>query len=167
MSLRSLLDRLNHSDIGDGNGSVFFRRYDVLKTRWFAVYLHQFFRSDHDRCLHDHPWPFATLILRGGYWEIIPDSWQCAGAVGLPCHDADLCHAWPSGRRRLWRRPGYFGRYGARHAHRIEIDPDTRPWSLVVVGKKVRPWGFWGPSGWIKWAAGQPNPICDTEGRTT
>lgn len=49
---------------------------DPLLIRWvlfrvpaFGVYLHNMRRSDYDRALHDHPWPFVSLVLRGGYWE--------------------------------------------------------------------------------------------------
>lgn len=177
--MKRIIDRLSsrfpHSDIGDGRGSTFFRRYDLFKCRWGAAYLHVFFRSDHDRCLHDHPWPFWTFILRGGYWEIVPaEGWEITPSwfgwlryrtKPLPAFSFD-----PDGpgslnpTRRVWRRVGYFGRYPATHAHRIEIEPDTRPVSLVFVGRKRRPWGFWGPSGWVAWVKGQPNPICETGG---
>lgn len=142
---RRLLARLSRFDVGDGRGNVFFSRYDLIKTRWGSVYLHEFFRSDSDRCLHDHPWPFLTIILRGGYYEEIrPDQDAYRGTL------------------KLWRPPGYIGRYPAEHAHRIEISPSRpRPWSLVFVGPKVRPWGFWTVTGWVAWVRGQGNPICE------
>jgi hypothetical protein len=34
-----------------------------------SLYLHCFLRSDDDRALHDHPWNWATLLLRGEYKE--------------------------------------------------------------------------------------------------
>jgi hypothetical protein len=163
---RWLLLRLPRFDVGDGQGDIFFSRYDLLKTRWFAVYLHEFYRSDNDRCLHDHTWPFTTIILRGGYWEVVPidegcgrrDAWQDFGIGGW--EDWRLAPT-----ERLWRPLGYVGRYSARHAHRIEVDPEKpKPWSLVIVGRKSRAWGFWGPGGWIKWEKGHPNPICEREG---
>lgn len=136
---RWFLRRLSHFDVGDGRGDVFFRRHDLIKSRWlpFSVYLHEFFRSDRDRCLHDHPWSFVSIILRGGYWEEMHDG-------------------------RHWRRPGSLLVRRAEVAHRIEINPGTRPWSLVFVGRRFRPWGFWGPRGWVAWKAGEPNPICET-----
>lgn len=71
--VRWLAALVPHSDVGDGAGDVFFRRWTLFKSRRLgvAIYLHQFFRSDRDRCEHDHPWPFTTLILRGGYHEQI------------------------------------------------------------------------------------------------
>ena len=50
------------------------RYYVFLKDREtfpFNVFVHKFLKSDPDD-VHDHPWPFATLILRGGYWEWRP-----------------------------------------------------------------------------------------------
>ena len=155
---RGWLAKLERSEIGDGRGDVFFVRYKVLKCRWFSVFLHEFHRSDYDRCLHDHPWWFVTLILRGGYWEVLPDIWKYDAGDAIP-------HATVYTTRKVWRRPGYIGRYSAAHAHRIEVDPSRpRPWSLVVVGPKTRPWGFWGPLGWVKWRPSVPNPICETPG---
>ena len=45
------------------------RYYLFLKERKkfpFNIFLHKFLKSDPDD-VHDHPWPYATLILRGGY----------------------------------------------------------------------------------------------------
>ena len=50
------------------------RYYLFLKERKsfpFNVFLHKFLKGDPDD-VHDHPWPYATLILRGGYWEYTP-----------------------------------------------------------------------------------------------
>ena len=50
------------------------RYYVFLKDRDrfpFNVFLHKFLKSDPDD-VHDHPWPYATLILKGGYWEWLP-----------------------------------------------------------------------------------------------
>src|SRR5881392_3402104 len=33
------------------------------------VYLHQFLRDDDDRALHDHPWDWCSVLLKGGYCE--------------------------------------------------------------------------------------------------
>ncbi|MHC5537598.1 hypothetical protein ACYOEI_05130 [Singulisphaera rosea] len=135
--LRRLIDRIPHFDVGDGRGDIFFRRWKLIPTPWVGIYLHQFFRSDNDRCLHDHPWAFVSVILRGGYWEEMADG-------------------------RHWRGPGSILVRRAEDAHRIELEPGTRPWSLVFVGRKVRPWGFHTIRGWIPWVKGQPNPVCET-----
>jgi hypothetical protein len=149
---RQTVGRLPSKDIGDGAGQVFFRRYAILKTPIVSVYLHQFFRSDHDRCLHDHPWPFVSVILRGGYWEEVfraayRDDLIAAGLVPGPVE-------------RHWRAPGRFLFRSAATSHRIVLEPSTRPWSLVIVGRRVRDWGFWTLAGWEKWRPGV-SPICE------
>src|SRR5208282_805597 len=42
--------------------------------RKWTCRLHHILRSDEDRHLHDHPWPYVTIILKGGYWEVTPVS---------------------------------------------------------------------------------------------
>jgi hypothetical protein len=62
------------------NGEPYLERYYVfLKDRKsfpFNVFLHKFLKSDPDD-VHDHPWGYATLILKGGYWEWIPQFNSC------------------------------------------------------------------------------------------
>ncbi|OLE52666.1 MAG: hypothetical protein AUG51_16985 [Acidobacteria bacterium 13_1_20CM_3_53_8] len=35
-------------------------RFEILHTRWLRIYLHHLMRSDAERHLHDHPWPFVS-----------------------------------------------------------------------------------------------------------
>lgn len=65
---RIITDRLN-------NEPYLERYYLFLKERErfpFNVFLHKFLKGDPDD-VHDHPWPYATLILKGGYYEWIPE----------------------------------------------------------------------------------------------
>ena len=96
------------------------RYYLLFKDRpsWFPfnVFIHNFHKGDPDD-LHDHPWPYFTFILRGGYYEHTPKG-------------------------RYWR-----GRFHCRLAlstslHRIELRPDCDTWTLFIPGLKVRDWGF-------------------------
>lgn len=48
-------------------GLVHFRRYRLLETPWFRIYIHQICRSDEDRHLHTHPWDYISLLLKGSY----------------------------------------------------------------------------------------------------
>ena len=101
--------------------------------RWFvtprgegpACYLHQFLRDDDDRALHDHPWPSLGVILSGGYIEHTP-----GGEVLRSVGDVVL------------RRP--------EDRHRVELFRDAagvpvEAWTLFLVGRRVRDWGFWCP----------------------
>lgn len=44
-------------------------RWRVIGTPLFGLYVHRLERPDPRRTLHDHPWPFVTLVLKGGYTE--------------------------------------------------------------------------------------------------
>ncbi len=105
------------------------RYYVFLKDRKnfpFNVFLHQFLRSDPDD-LHDHPWPWATLILKGGYWEWIPKY----DAAGVIC-----------GEERVWRGPWTFRWNKAESYHRVELEPGVDCWTLFMPGPQKREWGF-------------------------
>ena len=95
------------------------RYYLFLKDREnfpFNIFLHNFHKGDPDD-LHDHPWPYFTLILRGGYWEHTPEG-------------------------RFWRGPGHFRVCSSTSLHRIELEPNIDCWTLFVPGLHRREWGF-------------------------
>lgn len=119
------------------------RYYLFLKDRKkfpFNVFLHKFLRSDPDD-LHDHPWPYATLILKGGYWEWIPEY--------NTIHDIII------GEKKVWRGPGHFRICKATSYHRIEIEPGVDCWTLFMPGPQKRDWGFLTHKNWdwttFKW----------------
>ena len=65
---RIIKDRLNDEPYLE-------RYYLFLKERDrfpFNVFLHKFLKGDPDD-VHDHPWPYCTFILAGGYYEWIPE----------------------------------------------------------------------------------------------
>lgn len=148
-----------HFDIlNDRDGSLYLRRYFLLGSsssgstnsagqastgnlfpRWKrAVYLHVMYRPDKDRCHHDHPWGFTTLVLWGGYYE----------EVSLLAKDGV-----PYAKVERYNRPGIVRRNKALHTHRVSYLPRGRCYTLVLRGPKERTWGFW--SGltprWLKW----------------
>ena len=112
------------------------RYYVFLKDRkWFPfnVFVHKFLRSDPDD-VHDHPWGYFTLILRGGYWEWIPQ----LDAQGHKL--VEIAH---------WRGPGHFRICSANSYHRIELDPSVTAWTLFIPGPHRRDWGFLVRDQWI------------------
>ena len=103
------------------------RYYIFLKDRkWFPfnVFLHKFLKGDLDD-LHDHPWPYATLILKGGYWETTPEG-------------------------RFWRGRGHFRICKATSYHRDELEPGVDCSTLFMPGPKQRDWGFDVEGEWIQ-----------------
>lgn len=132
------------------DGSPYLVRLTIVGTPWFALMHHTFLRSDADRCLHDHPWPFASLVLSGGYFE--ESEWVSPEGEGRRKRTLE------------WRRPGAVLFRRATHRHRVLLpDADwspTGPWTdrepvpartLVLRLRKTRTWGFWTPDGWRRW----------------
>ena len=98
------------------------------------MFLHRFLKSDPDD-VHDHPWPYFTVILKGGYTEWIPQFNKNGQKT------AEIA---------AWRGPGHCRFSRATSYHRIEIDPDVDTWTLFVPGPKQRDWGFLTRTGWIE-----------------
>ena len=126
---RIVMDRVN-------NQPYLERYYLFLKDRErfpFNVFLHKFIKGDPDD-VHDHPWPYATLILKGGYYE-----WT-------PMFDGDK----KIGEIITWRGPGHFRICKANSYHRIELDPSITAWTLFMPGPKKRDWGFLVNNKWVQ-----------------
>jgi len=104
------------------------RYYIFLKERQnfpFNVFLHRFLKSDPDE-LHDHPWNFRTIILRGGYWEHTREG-------------------------KFWRKPWSYRYCPANTFHRVELDPNVKEcWTLFIPSKSYKEWGFMTKNGWLK-----------------
>lgn len=114
------------------------RYYLFLKERErfpFNIFLHKFLKSDPDD-VHDHPWPYFTIILKGGYWEWIPEFNSQGEKIGEIAH---------------WRGPGSLRWCSADSYHRIELDPAVTAWTLFMPGPKQRDWGFLVRNRWIQW----------------
>lgn len=123
--LRVLLSGKPHFVIGGPESPYLLRWYLVPRNRRFNLYLHKFLRSDDDRALHDHPWWFWSLLLRGQYLEHTPTGAKRRGVLSL-----------------AFRR--------AEHRHRVELT-HGQCWTLVLTGPKRRTWGFWCPQGFVRW----------------
>ena len=130
--LKKLMQRLGRYRVimdREDNDPYLERYYIFLKDRsWFPfnMFVHKFLKSDPDD-LHDHPWPYCTIILRGGYWEYTKFSpipqWKGAGQIRFG-HSTDY--------------------------HRIELEPGVDCWTLFCPGPKVRDWGFLRGNKWIQ-----------------
>lgn len=137
----NLLDRLGRKRIvyDRVNNEPYLERYYVfLKDRGtfpFNVFLHKFLKSDPDD-VHDHPWNFCTLILKGGYWEWTP----------LFDHSGAKINEIAK-----WYGAGSFRCAKANSYHRIELDPAIECWTLFMTGRKQREWGFLSKGIWVQW----------------
>lgn len=95
-----------------------------------GIYLHEIVGPDPGLDMHDHPWAFVALILRGGYSEQHAE----ARTPEVP-------------QNRTWRRWSIH-RMRQTDVHRItEVEPGTL--TLVLRGWKTRSWGFYLPDRWV------------------
>jgi hypothetical protein len=127
---RIVMDRVN-------NEPYLERYYLFLKDRNsfpFNVFIHKFLKGDPDD-LHDHPWPYATLILKGGYYEWTPK----LNSEGKKISET-----------RHWRGPGHFRICKPTSYHRIELKDDVTAWTLFMPGPKKRDWGFDVNGTWVQ-----------------
>jgi hypothetical protein len=135
----TLLDKLGRKRIvmDRQDSEPYLERYYIfLKDRtWFPfnVFIHKFLKSDPDD-VHDHPWSYATLILKGGYYEWLPVFDDVGNKIAETC---------------TWRQPGHFRICKATSYHRIELDPNVTCWTLFMPGPQRRDWGFLVKNKWI------------------
>lgn len=118
--------------IGPHDDPYMHRWYVIPKNRFFNIYLHEFWRSDEPRALHDHPWWSLSVLLRGYLYDVTED---------------DVClYEWGSIKFRF-----------ANEAHRIVFGSAFYPpsrgrtISLFITGPRIREWGFLCPKGWVHW----------------
>lgn len=105
---------------------VYLRRWWLVKTPWGGIMLHRMGGPDARPTLHDHPFAFVSIVLRGGYIE----------------------------RRRRGRsmdvqlnRVRWLNVMRRDDAHSIRLLLRYPTWTLVFTGKHRRTWGFWEPTG--------------------
>lgn len=142
------------------NHKPLFKRYFLCTTPLFGVMVHQFYRSDEDRDLHDHPWNFLTLILRGGYWEETRVKNGDTGLVAAHYRATgeildQVCMTWRNPGEILYR-PATF-----KHAVRLQTGTEGKVWTLVIKSKRVREWGFWTREGWVDWKTYGKKRTCE------
>ena len=128
-------------------------RWTLLKVRGRKLLLHHFLPNADDRAEHDHPAPFWTFVLRGGYDDQVPcptcdgtgDDWLGRPRLG----GCGTCQGYRdvAGDR---MRAGMLRRRAATYRHRTRVLP-SGAWTLVWMGRKERPWGFWKDGRWWPW----------------
>tara|TARA_B100002019_G_scaffold292731_1_gene316870 strand:+ start:2215 stop:2649 length:435 start_codon:yes stop_codon:yes gene_type:complete len=107
------------------------RYYVFLKDRKnfpFNITVHKVLESDEPK-LHDHPWNWGALIIKGGYWEHTPQG-------------------------KFWRGPGHLRFKKAEDLHWLELAKDKQGnnipcVSVFYMGTKRKEWGFVSKGKWI------------------
>ena len=124
MLLLKILDKLGRKKIvmdrGPSHPEYFLAkpwtaRYYILfrkRPRWFPfnILIHHILNDDHGVGLHNHPFPYITIILKGGYWET------------------------NSNLKKTWRGRFYIGFRNADNLHRVDLDSKVQPITLFIAG---------------------------------
>lgn len=113
-------------------------------SKFFSIKIHKIIKSDHE-CLHDHPWWFISILLKGQYkeWRNINNGDYYSGLElrHEPKSDTNIGG-------RIYKAGSILIR-PANWAHRLEV---TEPcYTLVFTFKKIRDWGFITKGGWKFW----------------
>lgn len=139
LARRTFYERAPDVEIG-GRSDPYMQRWHVIpRNRFFNIYFHRVLRSDDPRALHDHPWASLSVVLTGGYTEVI---------------EKDGSHL------AVLRRTGDVTFRRASAAHRL-CDPLIGTFTLFVTGPRIRNWGFYCPQGWRRW-----QDFCDPKDHT-
>lgn len=154
MNIEKFLDRwFKKTIIPREDNEMYMIRWSLPKkegwlSKLIGFKIHKIMASD-DLCLHDHPWPFISIILKTGYMEYFLDP------------------AWKSGDmrpyvRKHWIGPGRIIYRPAHYIHRLEINAAKPTWTFVVTFKVSRKWGFWSMAGkWFYWREYNSVNHCD------
>jgi hypothetical protein len=131
------MERFEVPDYDDPDRN-YLTRWRIVQTPWFGVYLHRMDGPDPRPTLHDHPWNFTSIILRGGYTEAT--SYRPFDVLVGPAW-GHVHGSWETHRR------GRLNRKAATDAHTITCLVRIPTWTLVFVGRRRRVWGYIDPDG--------------------
>jgi hypothetical protein len=104
---------------------LYLTRWRLVQTPWFGVYLHRLGGPDPRATLHDHPWNFVSIVLWGGYTERV-----CQGRS----HDGSP--------QTNWRDVRWINVKPALGLHSIRRLFRAPTWTLMLVGRRQRTWGY-------------------------
>lgn len=105
----------------DDPKTPYLTRWRLFQTPLCGVYLHKIGTPDPRDTLHNHPWPFVAVILRGGYLEAVKDE--------------EIYARW---KRVRWVNVKRFNN----SFHWIMSLDRTPTWTLMFVGRRRRVWGY-------------------------
>lgn len=132
------------------DGARYIDRFIIIRCKLGSIMFHRIFSTDND-CMHDHPWSFRTLIIKGGYFEHVPkygpkmmEDLGTKLSTAFWGHIADVSN-------KTWYKPGSWMFRPAKYVHRLEIPEGKQAWTLVFTGPEKRVWGFHTPLGWVGW----------------
>lgn len=89
----------------------------------FSIRLHHWIKSDDRRFYHDHSCNLISIILKGQYYNVMPDYYNDSAVK-------HLATAW---------RPRYMHAF---MLHYLDI-PEEGAWTLLLCGRPFHKWGFY------------------------
>jgi len=104
-------------EIKSKEGVLHFRRWRILYTPWFKINLHGIYHHDEDKHLHNHPWNFLNIILKGYYVE------ELEGKLSF-------------------RYPGQVAKRTKNQFHKIESLLSKSVYTLNIMWGKEEVWGY-------------------------
>lgn len=111
---------------------IYLKRLRVIQTPFWSIYCHWIYLPDTDRDLHNHPWNFTSIILRGGYVEYLDSPREPCDGV------AQSFLRWS--RHKMWMDEW----------HKI-VSIKPRTITLVITGHRKQTWGFKTAEGFVPW----------------
>lgn len=131
---------LRHAD-----GTLYMGRWALFETHWLSARVHHIASDDYDRAMHDHPWPFVSVVLSGSYDEVRPvrndeNDWY-EGDFFL--RDFEVSEV-------KWRAAGSIAYRRPTDRHLVKnVRPNT--YTLFIYGPARQWWGFYTRQGKIHW----------------
>ena len=98
----------------------YMRRW-VFNFYFFSIRVHQWYRSDDKRYMHNHAFNFLTIVLKGGYTDVSDDG------------NGNKTFQWLAVGDMYYRK--------ASHTHYVS-EPEHGTITLLFCGRKKQNWGF-------------------------
>lgn len=112
----------------DNPRQTYLTRWRIVQTPLFGIMVHRMDGPDSRPTLHDHPWTFLSIFLKGGYMQVVRRDWRNPDRLSV-VHSTKA-----AGRRWYLMRRG--------DAHYIRHLFRTPTWTLVLTGPRRQEWGY-------------------------
>jgi hypothetical protein len=119
-------------EIKSRDGELHFKRWRIIETPWFSIYIHGIYKADEDKHMHDHPWNYTSFVLRGFFSERMPARDGRKGRYDT-----------------LILGPGKFVGRKAEQFHKIEQLHSPSVYTLFFTGRRRRDLGYLTEIGWM------------------
>lgn len=122
------------------DGQVYLDRWGIQHARIGGVLLHRMDAPDPGLDLHDHPWTFISIVLKGSYIEERADTRNAPAIAAFNGEQRGII---------VGRRRGSARRMRLDECHRITHLGSRTVWTLVLHGPRRRKWGFYLAEGYM------------------